>query len=327
MLKELSKYENLGTPSFFLELFRQLADSAQRWNEDNIREHFYNRIVDGRAIFDGCVPLAAAVGAISIDPSGGVTLNPVLSSSLLISETYLCGRMLNMIITEANKDDTFHNIFCSENISYDVVYRMIQIDKSAFHFRNANFRELLASFGFLYSHPDRNIRKLIINSKYRRLFDKKIMPEVKRRKMGIDELKRSLEQKLIYGEEGEDFALAFEKNRLVGHPHFESIEIISEYDVYAGYDIVSYNEIFSAEHDRFIEVKSYSGKIGFHWSRNEIDIARIKRDNYFLYLVDRSQMSLEGYRPLIIQNPYYKILEDSGDWKKIPDGYFITAES
>lgn len=323
MLEELSQYENLGTPKFFCELFTQLKNAKQPWKTNNVRGYFYNRIIDEQNIFDGCLPMAQAVGAVVIDDEGLITLNSALEASL-VSEKYLAGKLLEMILLALREDKVFHEIFCSENISYDVIYRLIQIESSAFRFRYSGFRNLLINFEFLYPHPDANIRKMIVNSKYKKLFDSQVMPEIKRRKIGIGELEKSLEQKQIYGAEAEAHVLAYEQKRLATHSSFDQIERISEYDVGAGYDIVSFNGLESAELDRLIEVKSFSGTPSFHWSRNEIDVARFKKDQYFIYLVDRDKMNETGYTPTIIQNPYESVLADDTEWNKRVDSYFIV---
>jgi len=323
MIEELRQYENLGTPKFFCELFTQLKNAKQPWKTNNVRSYFYNRIIDEQTIFDGCIPLAQAIGAVIIDDEGFVTLNTALET-FLVSEKYLAGKLLEMILLTVREDKVFHEIFCSENISYDVIYRLIQIENSAFRFRYSCFRRLLIDFEFLYTHPDANIRKMIVNSKYKKLFDSQIMPEIKRRKIGIGELEKTLEQKQIFGAEAETYVLIFEKKRLASHSGFEKIERISEYDVGAGYDIVSFNEIESLDLDRFIEVKSFSGVPSFHWSRNEIDVARFKKNQYFIYLVNRDKMNESVYVPTIIQNPYESILGDDTEWNKRVDSYFIV---
>ena len=325
MLEELSQYENLGTPNFFYEFFTQLKNTKQPWREDNVRSYFYNRIIGGQVIFDGCLPMAQAIEAVHVDNTGIITMNSVLNS-FLISEKYLAGKLLEMILLAVQKDKVFHEIFCAENISYDVIYRLIQIESSAFRFRYSCFRNLLIDFEFIYFHPDSNIRKLIINSKYKRLFDSRVLPEIRRRKIGIVELEKSLEQKQIYGAESEVYVLKFEQKRLACHSSFEKIERISEYDVGAGYDVVSFDRIESIDLDRFIEVKSFSGIPSFHWSRNEIDVARSMKDQYFIYLVNRDKINEIGYIPTIIQNPYETVLENNTEWNKRVDSYFIVKD-
>lgn len=266
--------------------------------------------------------MAEAVGAIKSDSDGSLISTPILTAAIA-SEKYFCFRFLELILDAAKDDEVFHQIFCSQNMSYDIIYRQIQIENKAFQFKYSNFKHILLNFGFLQAHPDTNIRKFIIHHRYRKLFDSKVMPEIKKRKIGIEELKRLLAQKEIKGKEGEAFALKFEHNRLASHPLIKNVEIISEYYSNAGYDIVSYSGSESKDHDRFIEVKSYQGKIGFHWTRNEMDVARVKKHQYFLYLVDRDQVNNEGYVPLIIQNPCQQVLENP-NWEKTVEEYFIT---
>ena len=131
-----------------------------------------------------------------------------------------------------------------------------------------------------------------------------------------------LEKNQIHGEEAEIYALAYEQKRLSAHPKLSNVEIISSYDVMAGYDIVSYNSLTSIELDRFVEVKSYSSSPSFHWSRNEMDVARLRRSKYFLYLVDRDKINEPSYEPMIIQDPYDKVMNNN-DWTKRVDSYHV----
>ena len=323
MLNELSRYENLGTPKIFFELFGKLGSNKQSWTSHNLREYLYNRIIDGHSIFDGCLPFAEKIGAMTVGKKGIITLNPKLEHALS-SEKHFSFRFLETALLAIKDDETFHQIFCSKNISYDIIYRQIQIDSGAFQFRYANFRHLLVSFSFLQPHPDIGIRKLIINPQYKKLFDSNLMPEIKKRKIGIEQLEKMLAQKQIYGKEAEDFALRYERKRLGKHSKVQFVEIISTYDIGAGYDIASYDGNDSEVHDRFIEVKSYAENPSFHWSRNEMDVARIKKGQYYLYLVDRAKIKDEAYAPLIIQNPHEQILERPDLWEKRVEDYFIT---
>ncbi len=323
MLKELKTYQNLGTPSFFFELFNKLKNDEAEWNESHIREFFFNRIIDDRNVFDGCIPLAKRIGLLKPHSNGSLFLDESFTE-FLASENFLRAKMLERVLLTLEEDEIFHQIFCSQNISYDIVYGSIQISNSAFRFKYANFKQFLIDFSFLSPHPDRSITKLIINPKFRKMFDKNVLPTIKRRKIGIEELEKLLEQKQLYGEEAEDFVLDYEKRRLAGHSKFDHIQKISEYDVAAGYDVVSYEDLTSQELDRFIEVKSFADAPNFYWSRNEMDVAKIKRDRYFLYLIDRSAMDKEGYIPLTIQNPYEAILKNESEWNKRVEKYYVS---
>ena len=326
MLDVLSRYENLGTPQFFSELFNQLNAVSRGWTSNHVQEHFFNRIIDGNHVFDGCLPLAESIGAVVVSNDGFITLHPSLVPAL-VSESYLKNKFLEMVLISAKKDDLFHQIFCSDYISYDIIYRLIQIDVGAFRFRYANFRQLLLTFDFLFPHPDSNIKKYIVNSKYKKLFDRELMPEIKKRKLGIDELEKLLEQNHIHGEEAEIFVEEYERKRLVTHPDLRKIERISMYDTGAGYDIVSFDDLDSHETNRFIEVKSFSGVPNFFWSRNELDAARVKKGSYFLYLVDRDKMINPNYHPIIISDPCHRVINDDKTWTKRIEKYFINLNT
>lgn len=68
-------------------------------------------------------------------------------------------------------------------------------------------------------------------------------------------------------------------------------------------------------------MKSYSERLEFYWSVNEVESAKDLADKYFLYLVDRSKLSDSDYSPKIIQNPYQNVFEndlwirESQTWK------------
>lgn len=101
-------------------------------------------------------------------------------------------------------------------------------------------------------------------------------------------------------------------------PLSEKVRRISEIDVEAGYDIVSFESLQSQEPDRLIEVKAISDT-GFYWSKNEYEIARLKGDKYYLYLVELTRISQKDYSPLIIQNPAVNVME--------ADSWFVEAQS
>lgn len=321
MLKELSHYENLGTPQYFWELFDILSKSNQVWTRKEVHEHFFNRLIDGRSIFDGCLPFTELMGIIRINKDEEIILDTSLLE-FLKSQQYLSGRLIEILFQELKNDEIFYEIFCSQNISYDVIYHSIQISNSAFHFKYANFKQLLIDFDFLLFHPDKQINKFTINSRYKKVFDKAVLSEIKKRKIGIEELKKSLEQQQTYGEEAEKFVLHFENQRLKSQ---KNIDWVAEYWANAGYDIASYNDVESKKQNRFIEVKSYSGSPNFFWSRNEIEIARIRKEKYFLYLVNRDKMRFKDYMPIIIQNPYQFVLKND-IWNKRVEKYFVSSK-
>jgi len=313
MLKDLRPFENLGSPQYFFELFNSLkGDSDIIWSRRDLEQLFYNRNINGRSIFDGCLDLAFHIKVLILEDTGIVTIDRTFSD-FLFSEKQMCDKFVEYLFLILKDDDDFQNIFSSKNISYDIIYHSIQITNSAFGLKYACFKQLLIDFEVIKIHPTIEIKKFIINSRYKKLFDKTILPEIKKRKIGIEEFHISLEQKQIFGEEAERFVLKFEFDRLNGN---KLIDWVAEYSVAEGYDIASFNEERSIYNDRFIEVKSFNGQPYFFWSRNEIDIARIKKDEYYLYLVDRNRLNEIDYRPMIIQNPYKEVYNNEVEWEQ-----------
>lgn len=142
------------------------------------------------------------------------------------------------------------------------------------------------------------------------------------RKVTLKQLQKQLEREQEQGERGELFVLEYEKKRLQNPERQSGVERISTIDVAAGFDIISFDSDDSVEHDRFIEVKTFKGSEHFHWSKNEIDAARLMTKLYYLYLVDDDCLDKEDYEPIIIQDPYQEIFE-SGRWNFDPESYKI----
>jgi hypothetical protein len=322
MLKELSKYDNLGSPQYFFELFNAMSSNEALWTLSDIQYLFFNKLIDGQRIFDGCVDLAICIEILKVSEKNIISINENFIA-FLNSQKQLSDKFIERLFLALKDDDNFHNIFSSQHISYDIIYHTIQINSSAFGFVYSNFKQLLLDFEVLKIHPSPELRKYIINSRYKKIFDKVILPEIKKRKVGIDNLKSSLEQKQIYGEEAEKFVLKFEKLRLNNK---KGIDWVAEYSIAEGYDISSFDTEESESNDRFIEVKSYSGVIPyFFWSRNEMDVARIKGNQYYLYLVNRDEMNIENYSPIIIKNPFVNVLKNE-DWNKQVEAYKIEQK-
>lgn len=320
MLAELKKYDHLGTPNFFHLLLQQMLDHESAWTIKTLNEIFANQIIDGRMDFYGCIIYAKSIDLLISSEEDMLSLNPIFIDCL-VNVKYLQNKILEQTFAVFSKTDEFHKIFNSKYISYDVIYNNIEIKNSAFKFKYANFKQFLIDFEFIFPHPD--MPCFIINRKYKKLFDKHILPPIKKEKLGIEGLYEQIEKNRIYGEEAEEFVVMFEKQRLADHKHIKKIQKISDYDVSAGYDIVSFDSNDSENIDRFIEVKSFDGQESFYWSRNEIDVARIKKSEYYLYLVNRSKMNGEGYEPTIIQNPYEHVLNNDA-WNKRIEKYFIN---
>ena len=105
----------------------------------------------------------------------------------------------------------------------------------------------------------------------------------------------------------------YEQKRLLWGKNSAKIKQISDIDVTAGYDIVSFQDNESTRVDRFIEVKSYYKTPSFFWSKNEIDTAKRLGLSYYLYLIDMEKYLLDDYEPFIVFNPATEIMK-SENW-------------
>lgn len=325
MLNDLRKYDCLGTPNYFFELFSTLKSNPRsNWQRSNLEKLFYNRVIDYRPIIDGGIELAIKINVLQQSETI-FQLNRDFEAHLN-SVPQMIDRFNQFLFEALKNDNDFLNIFSSKFLSHDVIYKSLQLDNSAFGFRFSNFKQLLLDFNTINEHPTPEFKSYIVNQRYKKLFDKSVLPEIKKRKLGIEEFRKSIEQQQIYGEEAEKFVLKFETERLENK---KEVDWVAEYIVNEGYDIASYNEIEDEQPNRFIEVKSYNGpKAYFYWSRNEYHVAKLKGNNYWLYLVNRSKLKTEGYEPEKYQDPFNTILGDHNiDWIEEVDKYKITANA
>lgn len=131
------------------------------------------------------------------------------------------------------------------------------------------------------------------------------------------QLEKILMENRKLGAQAENAVVEFEKdrlNRLGKVAQAQLVKRISTVNVSAGYDIESFDgtsdEIFP---NRFIEVKaSHGNEVRFYWSNNEMQIAKKKRDSYWIYMMkgfkeDKPEDSI----PIMIQNPEYSIPKHS----------------
>jgi hypothetical protein len=124
----------------------------------------------------------------------------------------------------------------------------------------------------------------------------------------------------------EEWVLARERERLKDHPLLDQVRRISDEDVSAGFDILSFSSSNALQHDLHIEVKSYARNCHFFWSRNEVEIAQELGERYSLYLVDRSAMTRPGYRAQIIKGPYSAMFQTGlPGWTVSIDAYECTG--
>src|SRR3546814_10445077 len=93
--------------------------------------------------------------------------------------------------------------------------------------------------------------------------------------------------------------LGREQRRLATHPLVEQVTRVSIENAGAGFDIISFSTPSAIVHDHFIEVKSFSGRRRFFWTRNEMETARRLGEAYHLCIVDRDRIYPSDYSPEI----------------------------
>jgi hypothetical protein len=199
------------------------------------------------------------------------------------------------------------------NSKFTIIDDKISIEIFSVQIKFRIFFTILQNLGLLIKTDKKGvviIKSYVLAKKFLSRPLKKISPE---------EFEKEQEQKKIYGIEAEKFVFAFEKKRLGN----KEIDWVAKYIVNEGYDIASYNNNNDKEYNRLIEVKSYEGKTPyFYWSKNEVEVAERKLNNYWIYLVNRNEMNNEGYKPIMVQNPFENILKND-NWDKQVDKYII----
>jgi hypothetical protein len=212
-----------------------------------------------------------------------------------------------------------HDFLNANNLDFQ---ESVYIKNNLIQLKFSSIRNLLISLNFFEN--DKLIHnQFVINEKYKKWFVDDIVTLIEDsslNKNSLKDFKNSQKRREELGLEAEEFVLNYEKRKRNKHPKCNNIRIISEIDVKSGYDIQSYKNDKSTLLDKFIEVKSYSGNPYFYWSNNEVKVAKKENNNYFLYLVNRNEMS-DNYSPIMIQNPYENVfnnmewIRESQNWK------------
>ena len=313
MLSELSRFESFGTLGFHHELLTVISKSSElKWSISDIQNHFKNRVIDGRGEFDGCIPILVAIKVLIANDEGDISIEQTFEK-YVGDLNLLKTKLVKKVIDSFSNDPVFFNIFSQKHLSYDPFHSAVKIDNGAFPLRYSAFKQFLIDFGFIEPNPQPGARNyLIIGANNKKVFKRHIATKLRKRKISLEELKASLEKQSLQGEEAEKFVFEYECMRLPALK--DKVDWVAVYSVGEGYDIASFENLDSEKHDRFIEVKSYSGSPYFYWSRNEINVARKRGNQYFLYLVDRNDVESNNYKPLMIRNPYENVLKKKDEW-------------
>ena len=306
MLQDLRKYSRIGSKSGIIQFCRK-AFTGKEESVSSLRD--YCSFTCGFDLDFNCAIAAFdALGLLSVN--NDTCVGTEISFIEMNEDKFMyqvCKRCFEVSID--------NGLFNLHTLHYKESIGQYLIPNTAFKLEGAVLRNLLISFGALESDNG----YLIVNGLYEGILVNTIKAKSKKTQ---EQLLKDLEKERIMGEEGESFVLSYELQRCAFSPEqLTNIKQISLIDVSAGYDIISYHDTASTQR-RYIEVKTYKGKPHFYWSSNEIYAAKLRGEDYFLYLVDYERIKEPGYMPRII--PFaYQIFEENSDWEVTPSSYLF----
>jgi hypothetical protein len=123
------------------------------------------------------------------------------------------------------------------------------------------------------------------------------------------------DERTAIGDAAEIAVVAWERQRL-GPKYADRVKHIAPQNAAAGYDVLSATVTASQIHPRYIEVKAVSRhSFQFFWSENEVNVASVLNEMYYLYLVPVDSAG----EPVVndarmICNPYVAVLRGT-DWE------------
>lgn len=303
MLEELRRYNNVGN-LMGIQFF-----TDQIFHNDN-------------STIDGVISICSLNSEIQVNSRTALLIFEYLKIISIKNEKFYLTKKGKLIQNKTNQEEVFelialiiirdiieNEIITLDNFKVNYESEKLKFEIKYFPLQAAIFRNLLITINKL-NYED-GVYSIIIENGIEKILSREAAKT--KRKISEAQLFNSLEAKKIQGELAENWVLEYEKKRLRLTKHFEKVKIISKIDVGAGFDILSFDCEKSIFYDRFIEVKSFKGVHQFYWTKNESEVALIKGNNYFIYLVDIDMISNEKYEPIIIQNPHIKLYE-SNDW-------------
>lgn len=308
MLTELKRCNSIGNVDGILFLVSIMA-GKERISRDEIR----NRCALENSITVNCPGAVAFFEYLRLVDTTSDTVMPLPELDTLAAKSN--GEIIEQLAAMSINRLVEEGIFDKDATGFDAEKGHLTIKRSAFPLAYAAVRNFLTMAGALDKEENGEI---CVAGNYESDWTEQLRN--RRKKFTLEQLLKQQEDQSRRGLEAEEFVLGLEKKRL---PELaQKIKRISDFDVAAGYDIVSYENNETEHYDRFIEVKCHMGSPHFFWSENESDVARIKADKYILCLVDYLRMGEPGYQPEFIRNPYETIF-DSDEWLVNASSYRI----
>jgi hypothetical protein len=309
MLERVLEFSDLGSESQILYITRLLLKSSA--NIDDLKKACISKEYAFIRSFDGVVALLHWLDVIKVN--GVVTLCHNIEKDGFLEHT------CEMLFSKLASEKQLHRFINDRNLIFsDSIY----VRNNLINLRFSPIRNLLIKFGLL-DKDNLVAHQYIVKKDYQQWFVDTAVPLIETSQIKINKLsrfKKNQEKLEEMGAAAEAFVLSYERRKRALHANRQNIQIISDLEMGAGFDIKSYLSDKSVLLDKFIEVKSFLGPPHFHWSKNEVDVAKNKQDSYFLYLVDYDRINDIEYQPIIIKNPYKHVfLNDS--FKKVCESW------
>ena len=326
----LETVNDLGSLDDICSLLERISSIGDAVAIKDLRNYCLSISISFAHSFEGIVELLSFTNIVKVEGKRITITELGLSCLKSISETEVFKLELIETLIEALRNNNILSQFISlDKIKYDIPSKSISLASSSIPLKYFPLRNFLISVGF-FKHSELSPNILLVDHTFTELFEKlinKLREEYiilsPYRLFTYQQLQDILAIKEEYGIQAEEFALKYEKEILAPHHNVNDVKIISNVDVGAGYDIISFISETSFFIDKFIEVKSFSKTPTFYWSKNEVEASRKLEDHYFIYLVDRSQFRNPNYVPTIIKNPYETIFQ-SKEWDKNPINWFVS---
>lgn len=299
MLTELKRCNSIGNVDGILFLVSIMA-GKEKISRDEIR----NRCSLENNIIVNCPGAVAFFEYLRLVDTTSDTVMPLSALNNIAAKSG--SEVMEQLATLSINRLVEEGIFDKDATGFDADKGHLTIKRSAFPLAYAAIRNFLTMAGALDKEENGEI---CVAAEYES--DWTYQLRNRRKKFSLEQLLKQQADQSKRGLEAEEFVLGLERKRL---PEMaRKIKRISDFDVSAGYDIVSFEGNGTEHYDRFIEVKCYIGLPHFFWSENELDVAKIKADKYILCLVDYTRIGEPGYQPAFIRNPYEAVF-DGDEW-------------
>lgn len=299
MLIELKRCNFIGNVSGIL-FFISILAGKKKISKDEIRNRcsLENDITIN---YLGAIAFFEYLKLVNTTPDLVIPLHPLDKLALKNQDDIV--RELAILCIDRLVED---GIFDKNATGFNPEKGSLTIKHFAFPLAYAAIRNFLTMIGVLEKE---NNGEICVSGEYEHEWAKQLSN--RRKKYSLKQLIEQQQLQNSRGLEAEEFVLELERKRL---PHMaQMIKRISDVDVAAGYDIVSFEDNCATHYDRFIEVKCYIGLPHFFWSENEVDVAKVKLDKYILCLVDYLRMRDPTYSPTFIRNPH-QVIFNGNEW-------------